>query len=244
MKISGYAQYTLFIAFGFATAVLGLFILGKTGIIPSDPEWILTWIKAHADSPSRFITLVIVFCVGAFIGMPQYALIAGAIWVYGSVVGAVASWLAILVSGSLTFWVGRLVGAESIQKYGGNLVNRVSMFIGKNAFLASLVARNVPAGPFIIINMVFGASHAKFLLYFCGMAIGIIPKIVLVALFGQSIAYAISGSPWLAVLAALGAIVIALLIYARKKFKRRKRTLSAISETEPVHRESNGKIAE
>lgn len=222
MKISGYAQYTLIIAFGFAVALVGLFLLGKTGIIPNDPEWILGWINANADSPAGFLTLVVVFCVGAFLGVPQYALIAGAIWAYGSVFGVLASWLAILVSGSVTFWVGRIVGAESIQKYGGNLVNRVSVFIGENAFLASLVARNVPAGPFILINMVFGASRAKFILYFCGMAIGIIPKIVLVALAGQSITFARSGSPWLAVLAGFGAIVIALLIYARKRHKKKK----------------------
>ncbi len=239
MNISSYAQYTLFIALGFATAVLALFLLGKTGVIPSDPQWILEWIKSNADSPSGFITLVIVFCVGAFIGMPQYALIGGAVWIYGSVSGAIASWLAILVSGSVTFWVGRLVGAESIQKYGGSLVNRVSMFIGENAFLASLVARNVPAGPFIIINMVFGASHARFVLYFFGMAIGIIPKIVLVALAGQSISFANSGSPWLAVLAATGAIIVAVLIYARKKFKKRRRTLSAISQAQTAKSTSN-----
>lgn len=239
MKISSYAQYTLYVALGFATAVLALFLLGKTGVIPSDPKWILEWIKGNADSPSGFITLVVVFCVGAFIGMPQYALIGGAVWIYGSVAGAMASWLAILVSGSVTFWVGRLVGAESIQKYGGDLVNRVSIFIGKNAFLASLVARNVPAGPFIIINMVFGASHAKFVLYFCGMAIGIIPKIVLVALAGQSISFANSGSPWLAVLAALGAILVAVLIYARKKFKKRKRMQTAFEQSESVNNTSN-----
>lgn len=224
MKISSYAQYTMLIALGLVAAVLGLFLLGKTGIIPNDPQWILDWIKANAESPAGFITLIIVFCVGAFIAMPQYALIAGAIWVYGSLIGVGASWLAILVSGSVTFWVGRWVGAESIQKYGGNLVNQVSMFIGDNAFLASLVARNVPAGPFIIINMVFGASRAKFFLYFFGMAVGIIPKIVLVALAGQSLSFAQAGSPELALLAASGAVIVALLIYARKKMKKTKKT--------------------
>lgn len=240
MKISGYAQYTLIIAFGFALALVGLFLLGKTGIIPNDPEWILGWINANADSPAGFLTLVVVFCLGAFLGVPQYALIAGAIWAYGSVFGVLTSWLAILVSGSVTFWVGRIVGAESIQKYGGNLVNRVSVFIGENAFLASLLARNVPAGPFILINMVFGASRAKFILYFCGMAIGIIPKILLVALAGQSITFARSGSPWLAVLAGIGAIVIALLIYARKRHKKMNNQYSAkvsVATEQPIEAE-------
>ena len=68
--------------------------------------------------------------------------------------------------------------------------------------------RSVPAGPFLIVNMVFGASSAKFRDYWAGMGIGILPKILLVAVGWKTVVAAFQGNPVTAVAFGAGAVAL------------------------------------
>ena len=163
--------------------------------------------------------LSFVFCISAFIGVPQFALIAGAVAAFGPWTGAIYSWLATMVSGGLTFWLGRFAGEETFRRYAGNSAQRLSGFVGRNAFAASAIVRNVPTGPFIVVNMGFGVIGASFFAFWGGMALGIVPKIAVVTFLGESLGQAISGNPMIAVLAALaaGLVWFALMLFARRR---------------------------
>ena len=66
--------------------------------------------------------------------------------------------------------------------------------------LTSAIVRNVPTGPFLLVNMAFGVSNAKFRDYWIGMGLGIIPKIALVAFAGRSLLAALQGNILIALL--------------------------------------------
>lgn len=174
-------------------------------------------LQSLADSPWGIPFLIGMFCIAAFLGAPQFALIAGAVVAFGPIWGAVWSWVATLCSGAVTFWTGRFMGEATFRKYGGNFASRLSAFINKNVFAASAIVRSVPTGPFILVNMAFGVVGAPFLLFWAGMAIGIWPKIILVVLISQGFVDAATGSyitAGLAILAALG-VWIAIMLFAR-----------------------------
>jgi uncharacterized membrane protein YdjX (TVP38/TMEM64 family) len=175
-----------------------VFALGKMGQLPGLEE-AEDWLRALADSHWGLPAVILVFCVAAFIGVPQFALIAAAVAVFGPVMGAVYGWVANMLSGALTFWIGRAGGEAAVRRYAGPRARRLSDLIGRNAFLASAIVRSVPAGPFLIVNMVFGASSAKFRDYWAGMALGILPKILLVAVGWNTIVAAFTGNPVTAV---------------------------------------------
>ena len=187
--------------------VLLVFGLGKLGILPSG-EAMTAWMDGMADSPWGLPALIVVFCVAAFLGVPQFALIAAAVAVFGPWAGGAYSWIATMASGALTFYVGRLTGEQAFRRYAGKTANRLAGFIGRNAFVASAVVRNVPTGPLLLVNMAFGVSHARFLPFWAGMGLGTIPKIVLVAFAGRSLLAALSGNPVTAILAALAAVAV------------------------------------
>ena len=50
--------------------VLLVFVLGKLGILPSG-EAMTAWMDGMADSPWGLPALIVVFCVAAFLGVPQ-----------------------------------------------------------------------------------------------------------------------------------------------------------------------------
>jgi uncharacterized membrane protein YdjX (TVP38/TMEM64 family) len=142
---------------------------------------------------------ILLFCLTAYILAPQFVLIAAAVAAFGPVTGFVYSWIGTIASGVLTFYTGRFAGADFVRRYGGNTVNRMSRFIGRNDFLASAIVRNLPTAPFIVVNMAFGVSHANFWRYIGGLTVGVIPKTLIVALLGQSVLSAMGGGVILAI---------------------------------------------
>jgi len=201
--------------------VLSLFLFGRyTDFI--NLEALQEAIRLFAEGPWGVPALILTFCACAFIGVPQFVLIGVAIYAFGPVWGAVWSWVATLCSGTVTFWLGRFFGETTLERLGEGRIKRFTRFVARNAFAASAIVRNAPAGPFLMVNMVFGAVRAKYLHYLGGMALGIIPKIAVVAFGMQASEAALGGNVWLAIGAASVALAcfVGGLLYVR--YRRRK----------------------
>jgi uncharacterized membrane protein YdjX (TVP38/TMEM64 family) len=84
--------------------------------------------------------------------------------------------------------------------------------MGKNTLLASFFVRFIPTGPFVVVNMAFGAARANFWTYIVGLAVGVLPKTVMVAFFGDSIMDALQGEFLAAAVMAVLAIALWLLV--------------------------------
>jgi uncharacterized membrane protein YdjX (TVP38/TMEM64 family) len=193
------SRRALMFGLGLLALALAVFALGKAGILPGREE-ALAWLESLSGSPWGLPAVVLVFCIAAFLGVPQFALIAASIAVFGPLTGAAYAWIANMISGALSFWIGRAGGEAAVRRFGGPRARKLSRLIGQNALIASAVVRSVPAGPFLIVNMAFGASAAKFRDYWTGMGLGILPKIALVAIGWKTVISAFQGSPVTAIL--------------------------------------------
>ncbi|MEM1037697.1 MAG: VTT domain-containing protein [Pseudomonadota bacterium] len=215
------SRVRLFVTLGLLGFLLSLFLFGRyTGFINLDG--LQNAMGEFAEGPWGVPALILTFCGCAFIGVPQFVLIGIAVFAFGPLWGAVWSWVATLCSGTITFWLGRFFGQGTLQRLGEGRIKRFTNFIARNAFLASVIVRNAPAGPFIIVNMAFGAVRAPYLHYAGGMALGILPKIAVIAFGMQSIEAILSGNILLAVIAGLAclAFLIGGVLYVR--YRRRK----------------------
>lgn len=189
-------------------AVIGaVFVLGRAGALPWVDE-ALERAEALAGSPWGVPALVGLFCVGAFLGIPQFVLMGIAVAGFGPWLGMAYAWLATLCSGALTFWTGRLGGEGLFKRYAGARALKLSAFLGRNAFKASALVRLVPSGPFIAVNMAFGMSGARFSGFLAGLAIGAMPKLALIALAGQGLVAAQTGAAWVVAGAVGGAALL------------------------------------
>lgn len=201
------SRKALWLGLAFGAAVIGLFILGKTGVIGS-LEAFIAQMQALAGTPWALPAVAGLFTVAAFVGLPQFALIGAAVVAFGPVYGAFYSWVAYLVSGTVTFWLGRFSGQAAVARFSGERAARFTSFVSRNAFAASAIVRVVPTGPFLIVNMAFGAVRANFPGFLAGMALGVIPKILLVTFAGQSLMAAMRGSPLIAAGLAVAAVLV------------------------------------
>ena len=201
------SRRAILLGVGLLLVIAGVFAAGKAGLLP-DADRVTGWMATLSESPWGLMAVIAVFCVAAFVGIPQFALIAAAVAVFGPWYGAGYSWIANMISGGLTFWVGRAAGEQAFRRYAGASAQRLSRFVGRNALVTSAIVRNVPTGPFLLVNMAFGVSSAKFRDFWIGMGIGIIPKIALVAFAGRSLLAALQGNLGIAILAAVAAVAV------------------------------------
>lgn len=203
--------------------IVALFALGKTQLALGAEDRLEDWLAGYRVGPWGLVAAVVVFTLSAFIGVPQFLLIAASVVAFGPWFGFLYSWIATIASAAVTYWLGRGPTARTLERYGGGTVERIRRFVGRNAFSASFIIRNVPSAPFIVVNMAFGAVRASFPAYLAGCALGVLPKTALVAFFGGSFMAAVSGDGvWTSViLAAVAAVWLVLMLAVREWVKRR-----------------------
>ncbi|KQY30895.1 hypothetical protein ASD21_07425 [Caulobacter sp. Root1455] len=178
-----------FVLFGGVGVVFlfGAQLLGLNGEVTVEQ-----WLGA-AHGPWALPVAVGAFAALAFIGVPQFVLIAAAVVAFGPWTGFAYSWIGTLVSSLVGFWLGRTFGGRLLKDLAGDGVAKFMKLIGKNGFLASLIVRLVPSAPFIVVNMAAGVTPMKLRDFAAGTAVGIVPKIALTAFAGNSIVQALKG---------------------------------------------------
>ncbi len=183
-----------------------------------------SWLERFSGSPWGLPATIAVFTIASFVGAPQFVLIAACVVAFGPWAGFLYSWIGTVVSAAVNFWVGRLMGAKALERFGGDAINRVSGYVGQNAFIASFIIRNVPSAPFIVVNMAFGISRASFSAFLAGCALGVLPKTALVAIFGRSFLAMSHKGDWKSglLIGAVGLLWLALMLGARELLKRRR----------------------
>jgi uncharacterized membrane protein YdjX (TVP38/TMEM64 family) len=204
--------------------VAAIYALGKVGLGVGEERTLQHWFAGVANSPWALPATIVAFTALAFLGAPQFLLFAAAVVAFGPRDGSIYAWVGTMVAASVTFWLGRISGAGLARRYGGEAVGRFSRFVGRNGFWTALAIRNVPSAPFIVVNMGLGMSHSRFSHFMAGTAIGIIPKIALVAFAGKGLMELfLRAQSWeAAALVAIGAALwLVFMLFSRRFLKKR-----------------------
>ena len=165
-------------------SLASFFVIGAIFDLESDAvQQFMTWAAA---SPLSLLIVVGVFVGFGLIGTPQFLLITltGAVLPPAMAFGY--AWLATLVSATLHFYMGRQF-SDWVEAASGDRVGKLKSLIAQNGLVASAVVRNVPAGPFIFVNVVCGASGMRGYNFLIGAAIGIIPKAAALIFLGVNL---------------------------------------------------------
>ncbi len=182
-KVSMSASVLLFL-FVILMFFRGSDLLSAANGAESPDEALMMIMNFIAESPFAPLGVVVLFSVMALAGVPQFLLIGVTVAIFGAVKGAAYAWGATMVSAWLTFSLGYFFGGGLLRRYGGRL-NEWSAFLGRHGILATALVRVVPTGPFIVVNMVAGASHISTAKFLTGTAFGTLPKTILIAILGD-----------------------------------------------------------
>jgi uncharacterized membrane protein YdjX (TVP38/TMEM64 family) len=211
------------VTLGLLAVTVAILMFGKTELGRHLLDDFEAWLKGFSGSPWGLVAAIAVFTAAAYIGAPQFVLIAACVVAFGPWLGFLYSWIATVASAAATYWTGRLTGARALERLGGRAASHLFAHVGRNAFTASFVIRNVPSAPFILVNMAFGAARASFPAFLAGCALGVLPKTALVSFFGASFAALGGRGGWVQALTAggLGLAWLLLMLAARSLLRRR-----------------------
>lgn len=205
------SQKAVWIAFALFSVAGAVLTIGMI-FVKFDQGVIAEFLRSVRGAWWAPIMVTLVFTILAFLGAPQFVLIAATVAVFNTSEGVILSWIATMFSAIVGYIIGRVGGAPLLDKMLGGRGKRLMDFIGNNGFLTSFVVRQVPTGPFILVNLALGATKVRASWFIAGTGLGILPKILLVAFGAHGIDQVLKGENLSALLFFIGAAIIWALI--------------------------------
>lgn len=178
------AATTLVVSLTLLSFVIVMFVFGQQWLHLRDDDMLTDLLLRAAGSPLAVLGVIAVYSLLALTGFPQILLFAATVIAFGPKMGAWHAWVGTMASATLTFGLGHFLGGGWVERFGGARARATIGFLGRHGIVASGLVRIVPSAPFIVVNAAAGAAHMPLWKFWVGTAIGIIPKIALVAAIG------------------------------------------------------------
>lgn len=188
----------------------------------TDPLKVLALGEVLRSQPLA-IPLILLLYVGSGIAfLPLTVMVVATVIVYGPVAGFLIANSGTLLTASVGFLLGHVLGAVPIKRLGGALIQRINARAAAHgvALIASL--RILPIAHFHAVSLVAGASRIGFRQYLTGTILGTVPGIAVIAALGNQ-AKRLVVDPNIADILILTAIGIVSLLgfYLLKRYLRR-----------------------
>jgi phosphatidylserine/phosphatidylglycerophosphate/cardiolipin synthase-like enzyme/uncharacterized membrane protein YdjX (TVP38/TMEM64 family) len=131
------------------------------------------------------VIVLAAYLAGGLLVFPLTVLVIATGMAFGPAAGFAYAMTGSLLSGAVTFAIGRLLGREILQRVAGDRVGKISRKLARSGVLTVFAVRVVPLAPYTFVNMVLGASHISFKDFLLGTALGLLPGIAAITLLGD-----------------------------------------------------------
>jgi phospholipase D1/2 len=146
-------------------------------------ETVAAWERSIAANPAAPYIIIGAYLLGGLVLFPITLLTAVTIFTFGPVTGNIYSLLGWLLSATLGYGLGRLLGRDWLESFAGDRLRCLSREAHRGGLLAVLALRIVPVAPFTVVNLFIGASRIRFRDFTLGSLLGRIPGLLALTLF-------------------------------------------------------------
>ncbi|MBC2733126.1 MAG: hypothetical protein HF981_02095 [Desulfobacteraceae bacterium] len=143
------------------------------------------WMQQQPLAPF-FVTTA--FVLGGLIAIPVTLMIIATVVVFGTWKGLLYALAGSWLSAVALFAIGRWMGRDTLRRFAGSLLNRLSRKLSEKGLWTVITFRIVPVAPFSVINLIAGVSEIRWRDYALGTLIGMLPGVVAVVLLADRIA--------------------------------------------------------
>ena len=119
---------------------------------------------------------------GSLVGIPVSILIVAVVLLFGAAAGVIYSLIGALLGASLAYLVGQFLGKKTLRRLAGRRLNEISRQVAQQGITAVVLVRMIPIAPFVVVNLVAGASHIRLRDFIIGSALGMLPGTMALAL--------------------------------------------------------------
>jgi phosphatidylserine/phosphatidylglycerophosphate/cardiolipin synthase-like enzyme/uncharacterized membrane protein YdjX (TVP38/TMEM64 family) len=220
-------------------AALGLLVF-SIAVIAAAWRWtpLRDWLDVDAvvafadridDLPATPALVLAAYVVAGLLVVPVTVLIAATGVVFGPVLGVAYALAGALLSGFVTFSIGRRLGRETVRRLAGDRLNRISRKLAERGLLAVVLVRLLPVAPYSIVNVVAGASQIRLRDFLLGTFLGLLPGVLGTVLFVDRLMASVRdpGFVTFALLAIVAGLLAGGTLVLRSRLARRHRAAGA-----------------
>jgi phospholipase D1/2 len=106
---------------------------------------------------------------------------------FDPVFGVVCMTLGVIGATLLGHAIGKRVGAERLARVGGARIEAIRARLGRTGVLGIAALRQIPLGPFMIVNAVAGAARVRGTVFLGGTLLAMIPSVTVMLLASSSV---------------------------------------------------------
>jgi uncharacterized membrane protein YdjX (TVP38/TMEM64 family) len=183
------------------------------------PERIIAWARAVRGTWWAPLVVVLIYTPAAFVMFPRPLLTLLTVIAFGPWLGFVYGMAGILLSALATYYAGRIMRRETVERLAGKYTEHAGKVLRKHGLAAMTAIRIVPAAPFVLEGILAGAMRVKLWHYMFGTLFGMTPGVLATSVFGDQITRALEDPAsinWWLVAAVLAAFAV--LTYAVRRW--------------------------
>lgn len=190
------------------------------------------WAAQLAGQPAGPLIIIAAYTFATFTMFPRSLITLSAVLAFGPLNGFLYAMAGILLAALLTYTIGRTLSRDAIRRMAGPRLNQLSGELRRRGLLSVVAVRLLPVAPFIVVNMVAGATRIRVSHYSLGTAIGILPGTLTATFFGGGLSSFLQ-DPASINYGVLGAMVVLLLLGLLVLRAWLKRHLASDGKTKP-----------
>jgi len=142
-----------------------------------------TWFEPHRHAWYALPGVALTFVALGLLMVPVLLLIAATGVAFGPWLGPLYAMTGCLASASTGFAIGRWVGLDRAERYGGRRFAKAARAMARHGILAVFLLRKIPV-PFILANVFAGATRVRYRDFIIGTTLGMSAGVVALAGFG------------------------------------------------------------
>jgi len=162
------------------------------------------WIRRQPLTP---ILVPAAYIIGGMVAFPITLMIIVTVIVFGPWWGLFYALTGSTLSALVVFGAGRLLGRQTVHRFAGGLLNRLSRKLSGSGLIAIIAFRIVPVAPFSVINLIAGVSEISLRDFAIGSFVGLLPGVFAIVFLADRISVSLR-RPDLDSLAALGGVIV------------------------------------
>jgi uncharacterized membrane protein YdjX (TVP38/TMEM64 family) len=160
-------------------------VVGARTFAWSDLPAFIDRMSIWRDSPLAMLAMLGCFVAGGLVVFPVNLLIAASIVVFGPIAGAAVALTGSLASAAVLHQIGTAFPEHAWTRFAGRHVEQLRERVARHGVIAVAVVRIVPVAPYSVVSLAAGIAGIGRAPYLVGTALGMLPGIVLYALFAD-----------------------------------------------------------
>lgn len=147
-------------------------------------ETITVWQQSVKGNPAALYLVAAAYVLGGLVFFPVTVLTVATVLTFGPIEGNLYALVGWLLSASVGYGIGRLLGRELLHKMAAPRLDLLIRQAERHGIVSVLTMRLLPVAPFTLVNLFVGASYIHFGDFFFASVVGRIPGIVALTLVG------------------------------------------------------------